>query len=152
MVRIAKVRSAVLLGAALMCLVCNVRAQQAPGGFKLPPMNFSQNPNYYPSSALKRSVQGRVLLDFTITRRGKIDGVTIIDSAPESMFDSAAKKALGDIVFTVPGDWESSGATLHHFTLSFVFKIYPCPTNPCFDLQPHTNADDFFIVTAQAKQ
>ena len=152
MVRIAKLRLFIFIGAMLMCLAVPMHAQQASRGFKLPPMNFSENPDYYPGSALKKSVQGRVLLDFTLTRKNKVEDVTIVDSDPQSIFDSAAKKALGDIKFTVPADWESSGASLHHFTLSFVFKIYPCPTNPCIDLQPHSNADDFFIITAQAKQ
>src|SRR5690348_9692815 len=113
MVQIAKFRLFIVVGAVLMGFAAPMHAQQASRGFKLPPMNFSENPDYYPNSALKKSVQGRVLLDFTITRRNRIEDVTIVDSDPQSIFDSAAKKALGDIKFTVPADWESSGASLH---------------------------------------
>jgi len=145
----AKIKWAIVVGT-LACCALLVQAQQ-PRGFKLPPMNFAENPDYYPNSALRRSVQGRVLLDFTISRRNRIDDVTIVESEPQTIFESAAKRALSDVKFKVPDNWEDSGGSKHHFTLSFVFKIYPCPTTPCFDVQPHANADDFFIITGMTK-
>jgi TonB family protein len=151
MLRIVRTGSSIAIGAALACWLWVAQAQQPAHGFRLPPMNFIQNPEYYPSSALKKGLQGRVLLDFTISRRNKIEDITIVDSDPQSIFDSAAKKALEDVKFTVPPDWQDSGGTLHHFTLSFVFKIYPCPTTPCYEPQPHSNADDFFMIVATPK-
>ena len=125
--------------------------QSAQPKMMLPPMNASVDPEVYPSAALKSSVQGRVLLEFGVSRKNKIEGITIIDSEPQGMFDSAAKKTLNAVKFTVPSDWENSGGSLHRFTLSIVFRLTPCPTTPCAAPQPHETADDFLIITAAAK-
>jgi len=130
----------------------SAEAQTAQKKMALPPMNASVDPEVYPSVALKNSVQGRVLVEFTITRRSKIEDVTVIDSQPQGIFDSAAKKTLGAVKFTVPKDWEDTGGVTHRFTLSIVFKLSPCPTTPCVAPQPHDTADDFLIITATPKK
>lgn len=134
--------------------VCSSAQSQTDAAtvFKLPTMNASINPDVYPKEALKNSVQGRVLLEFSISHRNHVGDVAVLDSEPQGMFDSAARKTLDSIKFSVPKDWEDSGAEQHRFTLSFVFKIYPCPTNPCVAPDPHDKADDFLIITANTKQ
>ena len=138
----------ILLGVA----ICGVTCAGAQKKLMLPPMNASVDPGVYPSSALKNSVQGRVLVEFSISPKNKIEDVTIADSDPQGMFDSAARKTLGAVKFTVPDDWEQSGAVSHRFSLSIVFRISPCPTTPCVEPQPHDTADDFLIITAAAKR
>lgn len=143
----------VTLGLLLACYgIWDATAQQAElsSNFKLPPMQAPLNPEYYPTTALKKELQGRVLAEFTITRKGKVDNITIVDSEPQGVFDSGVRKALADVRFTVPDDWESSGGVLQRFHLSYVFTLYPCPTNPCVAPKPHTAADDFFIISVQA--
>ncbi|HEX2585083.1 MAG TPA: energy transducer TonB [Steroidobacteraceae bacterium] len=140
----------ILFGVAML-QVSSVGAQVAQKKMMLPPMNASVDPDVYPFPALKNAVQGRVLLEFTITRRGKIDDVTVVDSEPQGMFDTAAKKTLGAIKFTPPKDWEDTGGALHRFTMSVVFKLTRCPTTPCVVPQPHDTADDFLIITAAPK-
>ncbi len=147
-----KISIAIMIYGATVFSICNLHAEPASvKAFKLPPMNASVDPDVFPSAALKNSVQGRVLLDFTISRNNKIEDVKVVDSAPEGMFDSAARKTLSAVKFAVPKDWEESGAVLHRFSLSFVFKLMPCPTEPCVAPKPHDNADDFLIITATAK-
>ena len=134
-----------------MLQAADVGAQDAQKKMMLPPMNATADPEVYPSTALKNALQGRVLLEFNITRRNKIEDVAVIDSEPQGMFDSAAKKTLNAVKFTVPKDWEDTGGALHRFTLSIVFKLSPCPTSPCVAPQPHDTADDFLIITASPK-
>lgn len=147
-----KILTTCVLFGAVMFGVTGVDAQQAAQKkLMLPTMNASVDPDVYPSSALKNSVQGRVLVEFTISPKNKIEDVTVTDSDPQGMFDSAARKTLNAVKFTVPGDWADSGASQHRFSLSIVFKITPCPTSPCVAPQPHDSADDFLIITAAAK-
>jgi len=144
----ARILTTCILFGVAMWHASSAEAQSAQKKIMLPPMNASVNPDVYPSSALKNSVQGRVLLEFNITRKSKIEDVSVIDSQPEGIFDSAAKKTLNAVKFTVPKDWEDIGGALHRFTLSIVFKLSPCPTTPCVAPQPHDTADDFLIITA----
>jgi len=130
----------------------SITAQTAQKKMMLPPMSATVDPQVYPVSALKNSVQGRVLLEFNISRHNRIEDITIIDSDPQGMFDTAAKRTLGSVRFSVPKDWEDSGGVLHRFNLSIVFKVTPCPTTPCAAPQPHETADDFLIVTASVKR
>lgn len=133
--------------------VCSAQSTPAAAEkLSLPPMNASIDPAVYPREALKNQVQGRVLLEFSITHRNHVDDVTVLDSEPQGIFDSAARKALDAVKFKVPKNWEDSGAEQHRFTLSFVFRIYPCPTTPCVEPDPHEKADDFLIITANTNQ
>ena len=50
-------------------------------------------PNY-PSSALRRGIEGRVLLEFTIGRTGAVENAKVIASEPSSIFNAAALKAV----------------------------------------------------------
>lgn len=146
-------RRNVLASALLICAAFTTgysHAQEA-AKLELPPMDVKLDPSYYPKAAAKLGVQGRVLAEFNITRRGKVDNVTIQESEPAFVFDDAVRAALKDIKFTVPGDWEASGNVLHRFHLSYVFKIYPCPDEPCKAPTAHESADDSVIITIQAK-
>jgi len=142
----------ILFSAIFLAVSATIAQQVGTKRISLPPMSASVNPDVYPFAALRNSVQGRVLLEFTISSRNKIDDVTVVDSEPQGMFDAAARKTLNSVHFTVPKDWAESGAALHRFTLSVVFKVSPCPTTPCAAPQPHDAADDFLIVTAAAKR
>jgi TonB family protein len=124
-------------------------AQTASPAVKLPSMDAPLKESYFPTAAAKRGIQGRVLVEFNITRRGKVDEVTILEADPEKVFDSSVRDALRDVRFTVPADWESSGAASHRFRLSYVFKIYPCP-EPCKAPTPHESADDSMVISVQA--
>jgi protein TonB len=51
------------------------------------------NPQY-PLAALRRGVEGWVLLEFTVTAAGAVTGVVVVDSEPPSVFDRAALRAV----------------------------------------------------------
>ncbi len=48
----------------------------------------------YPARALQRGIEGRVLLEFTITRTGAVENPKIIAAEPNSIFNAAAIKAV----------------------------------------------------------
>jgi TonB family protein len=126
-------------------------AQNASPAVELPSMDAPLKESYFPTAAAKRGIQGRVLAEFNITRKGKVDEVKILESDPEKVFDSSVRDALKDVRFTVPADWDSSGAALHRFRLSYIFKIYPCP-EPCKAPVPHESADDSMVISVQARK
>jgi len=147
------IRAAALSLTALGILAASsIKAQSTAPSVPLPPMNAKMDESLYPSSAAKQHIQGRVLMEFNITRKGKVDDATVLQSEPEGVFDNAARNALKEVKFTVPDDWEKSGNAAHRFRLSYVFKIYPCPGNPCQELQPHEAADDSMIISIQVSK
>jgi protein TonB len=48
----------------------------------------------YPAGALRRGIEGRVLLEFTIGRTGAVKNARVIAAEPNSIFDDAALKAV----------------------------------------------------------
>ncbi len=48
----------------------------------------------YPAQAQRKSVEGWVDLSFLVTAEGKVTTVTVLDSSPKGVFDTAATRAL----------------------------------------------------------
>ena len=48
----------------------------------------------YPERALRRGIEGRVLIEFSISRSGAVMSPRIVASEPSSIFDEAALKAI----------------------------------------------------------
>jgi len=48
----------------------------------------------YPESALRRGIEGRVLVSFTITENGLVENARVIAAEPKNIFDAAALKAV----------------------------------------------------------
>ena len=117
----------------------------------LPQMAVDLGSVSYPSSALRQALQGRVLVAFTITRKGRADNPTILNAEPEKEFDSIAIKAVKQVKFTVPDTWEASGDSAYQYQLSVLFKLYPCAAPACVAPQAHESADDFLVIAAEAK-
>lgn len=51
-------------------------------------------PPQYPERALQRGIEGRVLIEFTITKSGSVKDAKIIAAEPSSIFNKAAIKAV----------------------------------------------------------
>ena len=127
-------------------------AQIAPsGGHALPQMSVDLNALDYPRVAQSAGVQGRVLVAFNISKRGRADNEEVVESEPSGEFDSVALKAVRQVRFTVPDDWKDSGGTEQLFHISVLFKLYPCKAPDCLSPKQHDTADDFLVVGAQAK-
>lgn len=126
-------------------------AQGADAKRSLPQLTVDLNSLTYPSSAQRAGVQGRVLVAFNITKKGRADDVEIVNAEPADDFDAVASKAVKQVRFTVPDDWEASGGAAHRFQLSVLFKLNPCVAPACVTPKPHESADDFLVIGAQAK-
>lgn len=126
-------------------------AQEPTAKRSLPQLSVDLNSLTYPASAQRAGVQGRVLLAFNISRKGRADDVDILTADPADEFDAAATRAIKQVRFTVPDDWEKSGGETHRFQLSVLFKLSPCVAPVCTAPKPHEAADDFLVIGAQAQ-
>lgn len=128
------------------------RAQDAAGAKRsLPQLTIDLNALAYPSAAQRAGMQGRVLVAFNITKKGRADAIEIVNAEPADEFDATASKAVKQVRFTVPDDWQASGGAAHRFQLSVLFKLSPCVAPACSAPKPHESADDFLVIGAQAK-
>ncbi len=112
----------------------------------LPQLSVELSSLSYPNNAQRAGVQGRVLVAFTITKKGRADNIEIVSAEPAAEFDLVATKAVKQVRFTVPEDWETSGADQHRFQLSVLFKLGPCPAETCTAPKAHETADDFLVI------
>jgi len=51
-------------------------------------------PPQYPRSALRRGIEGWVILEFDITKEGTVTNARVVQADPEGIFDRAAKNAV----------------------------------------------------------
>ncbi|MGC3980274.1 MAG: energy transducer TonB [Steroidobacteraceae bacterium] len=144
-------RSRTLLWLVLLLPLGMPAHAQTPAKRALPSLSADLNTLSYPSGALRAGLQGRVLVAFTITKKGRADDVEVVTADPAGEFDATAIKAVKQVRFTVPEDWEASGASAYRFQLSVLFKLNPCVAPACIAPQMHEAADDFLVVGAQAK-
>jgi TonB family protein len=75
----------------------------------------------YPQVALVKGTEGWVDLAFTVTVDGKVTNVTVLDSSPHGVFDSAAKSALSRVRYKpVMTDGKAAAITA---TLRVAFRL-----------------------------
>jgi TonB family protein len=125
--------------------------ETSPAKHALPQLNVDLASVTYPSALQRQGVQGRVLVAFTITKRGKVNDPAVVNAEPAGEFDSVAIKAVKQVRFTVPDNWEDSGNSVYQFQLSVLFKLSPCVAPACVSPKPHESADDFLVIGAEAK-
>jgi TonB family protein len=115
--------------AAFVCvLCCPLRAEEAelptlPKPITVPCLND----DFYPSPAMRLGQEGRVLVEFKISSKGRAVDVRIAAAEPQGVFDRSVIGFMRCMEFAVPTDWEASGGTHHEYTISFVFRLRPCP-------------------------
>jgi TonB family protein len=141
----------VLLSVLLLSPAAMLSAQQPPAKHSLPPLTVDLRSVSYPSALQRQGVQGRVLVAFNITKRGKVDDPVVVSGEPAGEFDSVAIKAVKQVHFTVPDDWEASGDSAYQYQFSVLFKLSPCIAPACVAPKPHEAADDFLVIGAEAK-
>lgn len=87
---------------------------------------------YYPEPARRLNQQGRVLVEFQISRKGRAVDATIVSAEPQKVFDRVVTEYMRAVEYSVPGDWEASGGSHHKYRISFVFLLRPCREGePC---------------------
>ena len=135
----------------LLSVICSFAVHAEDERPPMPPMTIALNATPYPAPAVKSVIQGRVLVAFNITKKGRADSENVVDAEPLDVFESTALSAVRKVKFAVPPDWEEKAGPLQRYRLSVVFKLYPCPPESCTTPKAHDEADDFIIISAQAK-
>jgi len=116
----------------------------------MPAITVELNKTPYPDAALKNQLQGRVLVAFNISKRGRAEEENVVEAEPQDVFEKSALDLVKKVKFSVPDNWEQAAGPLQRYRLSVVYKLYPCP-EPCTSPKRHDDADDFVIISAQIK-
>lgn len=56
-------------------------------------------PAEYPRRALRRDVEGHVVVHFTITKTGNVENIEIVEAEPEGYFEESVREAVGKYKF-----------------------------------------------------
>jgi TonB family protein len=117
---------------------------------ELPHLNTrAPTPDSYPYRAVRLNQEGRVLVEFKISKKGRVSAMAVILAEPSGAFDAVALHYVRDLQFDVPIAWEASGGTNKSFHFGFVFLLRPCQaTGPCEELAPYTADRSFWIIQA----
>jgi protein TonB len=51
-------------------------------------------PADYPPRAIRRNIEGFVVVKFTVTKTGDVDAIQIVESEPSGMFDESVLEAV----------------------------------------------------------
>ncbi len=76
----------------------------------------------YPRMALRRRLEGEVLVRYSISSRGKAENIQILDSSPRGFFNNATVRTLKDATFGVTYR-EGEAVPLDGVTKRFIYKI-----------------------------
>ena len=76
----------------------------------------------YPSMALRRRLEGEVLVQYTISPAGKAENIEILDASPRGFFDNATIHALESATFGVTYD-DGQAVPVEGIQKRFVYKI-----------------------------
>ena len=91
-----------------------------PGGDKALMKHLAENVSY-PEAAVRDSIQGRVVVRFTVSDNGKIEDIEIVRSLQPDC-DAAALKAIKTMPDWIPG--KEKGKPVHvSFTLPIIFRL-----------------------------
>jgi TonB family protein len=89
----------------------------------LPPLRSSKG-IYYPETAKRVGLEGKVLVAFDIVADGRVANLSII-SSDNSAFENTAKEYMSGLRFEVPSNWASSESRYQRYHIGFVFCIPP---------------------------
>lgn len=58
------------------------------------PISIVKNPPIYPIRAKMRRIEGKVVLQFVVDENGAVRGLSVVESTPRGIFESAARRAV----------------------------------------------------------
>jgi len=93
----------------------------APGNFDRNAIAIVRIAPDYPARALRRGIEGRVLLEFTIGRTGAVENAKVIAAEPSSIFNAAALKAVRQWRYN-PKIENGAPVEQHHIQISIPFR------------------------------
>lgn len=138
---------------ALLVAGIAARPVAAAGPLPLPALSTAEpGADSYPPVARRRGLQGRVLVEFTISPTGRVnDPPTVLAAEPENaaVLQDGALMYMRAVRFAVPADWQAAGGPSRKFRFSFVFLLRPCRQNDaCDEPAPYFGADRWFTISA----
>jgi TonB family protein len=103
----------------------------------------------YPLRAVRLNQEGRVLVEFKISKKGRVSALAVTLAEPAGAFDAAALHYVHDLEFDVPTNWGTSGGTNQSFHFGFIFLLRPCQAiGPCEEPAPYSADRSFWIIQA----
>ena len=139
-----------IMGTLLLALLgaCAIGRAMADGPDALggpPPFKLEMSHAYYPVAAKQRGLTGRVGLTCTIDAHGHSGNIVVVESAGETLDDSA-RRLLADERFELPADWVTRGGPQRTYTFGVIFELSDKPKVPAFEDDRPT-----IVVTARAQ-
>ena len=123
-----------------------IRADDCACSGKLPPsIPSSKFQEYYPIPAKRAGIQGRVLLELSVTEKGDVTNVVVLAAEPKGVFEESAKQYATNQHFNVGDDWHTSGAR-RRFQVGFLYLLSPRPKMPRA-VDPYA-VDNSVVITA----
>ncbi len=93
---------------------------------KLPAYKFVRLDDYYPDEARREDIQGRAVAVFTIGANGKVEKAAFLTASPRHLLEGAVLHVLKNLRFSVPKDWQQTGAVEQQYRILVDFKLIPC--------------------------
>ena len=143
---------AILLVLLIAAAVSGSRASAADEPtLTLPPRRLTYD--YYPAVARRLAIQGRAIVEFAISAKGRAEGVNIVQSEPEGVFEQVIGINFGYLRFKVPSTWGAAGETGHRFRVNVLFLLRPCiKGDPCQELAPFDPGDTITFIGSPIKR
>jgi len=96
--------------------------------------------DFYPPTAIRLNLQGRVYVAFTIGQTGRVDKYKVISAEPGETFNKAALRILSKLRCDVPEFWEKQHGSEQEFRINFTFVL---DSN---ELEPFAPSDDSITI------
>jgi TonB family protein len=109
------------------------RAQTPAGGDadRIPRIGMAAH-SYYPMQAQCLGITGRVGLEYSLDRKGRVRNIAVAESAG-GLLDASAKKLLTDARYSLPADWAMNGDPETRFKVAVIFELKNKPSVPRFE-------------------
>jgi TonB family protein len=88
--------------------------------------------SYYPLQAQCLGMTGRVGLEYSLDRKGRVRDIAVAESAG-SLLDDSAKKMLLDARYSLPADWAMNGDPQTRFKVAVIFELRDKPNVSRFE-------------------
>jgi TonB family protein len=85
--------------------------------------------DYYPETARRQRITGRVELECSIDAKGSARDIVVLQSGGPR-FDDAAHRLISDAHFDIPLNWAATGGPTQRFRYGVVFRLIGKPDAP----------------------
>ena len=116
-----------------------------PADLRMPPCTARVS-SYYPFEAMRRDLQGRVLVEFQIDAAGHARNVTKAKSDADRVLVEGALSLVRSYKCVVPRDWAKLGGPTRHFRYSISYALNDTPP-----AEPYQPSDGSAVVHTEVR-